>query len=326
MKAKKLIPILALTIGLSAFGGCTNVDQKVTFTNYWNENVLDTTAQINETLVYDVAFEANDVSLVDYTMQYTEGTYTANLVSATENGKTVYTYKTELSIKAHYTLNEETATFTDSVTSMVKFLAGSYGFQPISSEKEINASSPTAISAPLEACYPRYHYATKITYNEDGSAGASTVTRYSIDDTTADPSVDENSFEIDQKKFSYLDNEQLLVALRGINTRTTSAKFLVYSPFVEAVQKVSCTFSTEESKEFSFYKNGSADKVTETITCRPVSIVLDEPNPGATQKALIAKPVDTSKNTHRNIILSLETPLAYGLGTMIYTLRSVSYQ
>lgn len=326
MKAKKLIPILALAIGLSAFGGCTNVDQKVNFGNLWNESVVDTTAQINETLVYDVTFEANDVSLVDYTMQYTEGTYTANLVSSTENGKTVYTYKTELSIKAHYTLNEETATFTDSVTSTVKFLAGNYGFQPISSEKEINASSPTAIYTTLEDCYQCYHYKTKITYNEDGSAGEASVARYSIDDATAEPIIDDNSFEIDKKKFSYLDNEQLLVALRGIYPRTTSAKFLVYSPFVEVVQKVSCTFSTEESKEFSFYKNGGAEKVSETITCRPVSIVLDEQNPGATQKALIAKPIDTSKNTHRNIILSLETPLAYGLGTMIYTLRSVSYQ
>ena len=327
MKAKKLLPLLALVMGLSAFGGCTNADQKVNFGNFWNENVLDTSATIDETLVYDVAFDASETSLVEYKLNYTDGKYTTNLTSATENGKTVYTYTTQLNITAHYTLNEETKSFNDSVTSTVKFLSGEYGFQPISSEKDINGTTPSATTPEkVDGCYRQFHYTVKTTYNDDCSEGTTTVTKLPLEGETGEAKSSDDTFEIEQKKYGYLDNEQVLLALRGVRNTTTSAKLLVYSPFSLAVQKVSYAFTAEASKEFSFYKNGSAELVKSTITYRPVTVVLDEKNPGATQTAWIEKPADTSKNTNRNVMLRLETPLSYGLGTLIYTLNSVSYQ
>lgn len=326
MKAKKLIPLFALMLGLSSFGGCANADQKIAFSNYWNQDSTATAEAINETLTYDVTFEAEETSLVDYKLSYTDGKYTTNLVSAMEDGKTVYTYKTVLNITAHYNLNGSVYSSNDVVTSTVKFFAGEYGLQPISSEKEIKASSPTASYGTLEECYQTYHYTLKVAYNADGSAGTSTITQYSLSDPSATPISEEKSFDIDQKKFSYLDNEQLLFALRGIKNSTTSAKFLVYSPFSVAVQKVACSFSTEASAEFSFHKNGSEEKVKSAITYRPVTVVLDEQNPGATQTAWIAKTTTPTNNTNRNVMLRLETPLSYGLGTMVYTLSSVSYQ
>ena len=325
MKGKKLISILALVVGLSTFGSCTNADQKVNFGNFWNTSVLDLNAAINETLEYNVNFEASTSSLVEYQINYKDGKYTTSLISEKdESGKTVYVYKTQLNITAQYTLNGETAERKDSVTSTVKFFAGEYGLQPIYSEKDVNASSPTASTgATAKECYQQYHYTTKVVYNEDCSAGTSTVTYHP---TEGDPKAEENGFEIDKEKFSYLDNEQVLFALRGVRTSTSSAKVLVYSPFVETVQKVSWSFTEEKSDEFSFFKNGSAEKVTSTITYRPVSVVLDEKNPGATQTVWIAKPGDTANNTNRNVMLRLETPLSYGLGSLVYTLNSVSYQ
>ena len=325
MKGKKRISILALVIGLSTFGGCTNADQKVNFGNFWNTNVLDLNATINETLIYDVNFEAAESSLVDYQINYKDGKYTTNLVSEKdESGKTVYVYKTQLNITAQYTLNGETVEAQDSVTSTVKFLSGEYGLQPLSSEKDINASSPSAVTGTTaKDCFQQYHYSTKVVYNADCSNGTATVTYHP---TEGEPQPEEKSFEIEKKKFSYLDNEQLLFALRGVRNSTSSAKLLVYSPFVETVQKVAWTFSTEASDEFSFYKNGSEEKVKTTMTYRPVTVVLEEKNPGATQTAWIAKLTETANNTYRNVMLRLETPLPYGLGTLIYTLNSVNYQ
>ena len=70
-------------------------------------------------------------------------------------------------------------------------------------------------------------------------------------------------------------------------TLSTSAKFNVYSPFVQASQSVKTTFEAEKAIDFSFTKNGVA--VKDTIQYYPVSIVLNEKNSGSTQTAWIAK-------------------------------------
>lgn len=322
MKAKKLIPLLALTLGLSTLGGCTNSDQKVRFGNYWNVNALDTTKEAKDTemLEYDVTFKGASASLVDYKVDYSNGKYTTHLQYLEE--ESVYVYTTALNITAHYTLNGETKTVEDSITSEIKFRSGEYSLQPISSKKEINASSPIS-STPdkAEDCFVKFHYTVETTYNDDCSEGTSVVKNIP---TEGEPYVRENDFEIEQKKFSYLDNEQLLFALRGIPNNLSSAKVLVYSPFADAVQKVSMTYASDESAEFTLTKNGTEAK--SLITYRPVSVVLDEENPGATQTAWIAKYEDATANKHRNVMLRLETPLSYGLGTLTYTLKSISYQ
>ena len=320
---RKLIPsLLALVLGVSAFGACTNSDQKVDFSNYWNENPL-VAEEIHESLVYDVTFKANDTNLVDYKLDYKDGKYTTELTSKVENDKLVYTYATTLTITAIYTLGEATQESTDTVTSTVKFYEAGYGLQPISSTKEINASTPTpAANGEIDACYQKSHYTTSVSYNENCTEGKAVVTYYPEGDVEK---VYENTFEIEQKKFSYLDNEQLLLALRAVRNSTSSAKLNVYSPFIETVQKVSWSFESEASAPFTFTKNDEA--INPTITYRVAKMVLDEKNPGATQTVWIAKKPETSsdKNTHRNLMLRLETPLSYSLGSLVYTLNSVSY-
>lgn len=325
MKRKKIPAILALVVGLTALGGCTNSDQKVNIGNHWNVNAIDVNEAIHETLVYDVAFEANDTSLVEYQLNYKDGKYTTTLISEKVGSKTIYTYSTQLNITAQYTLNGVTEECNDVLTSTVKFYAAGDGLRPISSQKEINASTPTGITGLTASdCYAQSHYSIQITYNDDCTEGKSIVTN--LDPSMSNTPAKEKTFEIDEKKFRFLDNEQVLLVLRAVNNSTSSAKLNVYSPFAEAIQKVSLSFQTEESAEFSFYKNGSEEKVKSIITYRPVNFVLDEKNPGGTQTAWVAKATDTSKNTNRNIILRLETPLSYGLGSLIYTLNSATYQ
>lgn len=324
MKIKKLVPIIALIMGLSTLGGCTNSDQKIMFGALWNEHVNADKPQIHETLQYDVSFEAAESSLVGYKLNYKDGSYTTTLVGAEENGEFVYTYTTNLSIVAQYSLGTATAEFTDTVTSEVKFKAANYGLQPISSKKEFLSHSPeSSTSSTLENCYRFYHFTVETNYTSDCTEGKSVIVNYPVE---GDPVQKETSFEIDQDKYTYLDNEQLLAALRCIRNTTTSAKVNVYSPLIDATQKVSLTFAADASQEFTLSKNGAEAK-KETLTYRPVSVVLDERNPGATQTAWIAKYEDVNGyNKHRNVLLYLETPLSYGLGTLKYTLRSISYQ
>ena len=323
MKMKKLIPLLACIMGLSTLGGCTNADQKIIFGSLWYSNTNSDSETIHETLNYDVTFAAAESGFVNYKLNYKDGHYTTTLVSEGTGENLVYTYTTHLSIVAQYTLDGTTVEKTDTVTSEVKFKANNYGLQPISSNKEINSHSPQGNQVDsIEDCYKHFHYTVATTYQNGCTEGKSVVTQIVSEEETNSK---ENTFEIDQKKYTYLDNEQLLAALRCIRNSTTSAKVNVYSPFIDTVQAVSLTYAADVSKEFNLKKDGT--DVKETITYRPVSINLDERNPGATQTAWYAKGEDVNGvNKYRNVMLYLKTPLAYGLGDMEYTLISMDYQ
>ena len=317
MKIKKLAPILALTLCATAFSGCTG-DQRVSFNSYWQQNSLVKEA-INETLQYSVSFkEDNGLAKIGYGLSYDNGVYTTNLVSSEENGKVVYTYTTVFSITVTYTLGTQSESFTDSIVSVSKFYDAENALRPIYSEKAIVSHSPTSSGskAELDDCYQAFEYKAVTTYDAEGKSGTSVVTK-------KDNAPMEKSFEIDEKNYRYLDNESLLLAVRGLSSSTSSAKVMAYSPFAGSVQKISLTFATEASESFSFLKNGVES--TQNITYRPLSIVLGEENPGATQTAWIAKTTDAANNVNRNMILKLQTPLSYSLGTLTYLLTSVTY-
>ena len=72
--------------------------------------------------------------------------------------------------------------------------------------------------------------------------------------------------------------------------------------------------------EFTFTLDGSDAK--KAINYVPFSVSISSDNPGATQTVWIAKTEDPLKNTYRNVILRLETPIAYGAGSLVYELTS----
>lgn len=318
MKIKKLAPILAITLCVSALSGCTG-DQRVSFHSYWQQNSL-VKESIHETLIYDVAFEAEDgLDKIGYGLSYENGQYKTVLVSEEVDGKTVYTYTTEFTITATYTLGSNSESFTDRIVSVSKFYDAENALRPISSVKEIVSHSPVSGGSRLEVsdCYETFEYSAAITYDADGKEGKSIVTQ------KGEPPK-EKEFEINEKHYRYVDNEVLLFAVRGLSSSVDAAKVLAYSPFAGSVQTISLSFGQEASTDFTFFKNGAES--TPTITYRPLSIVLDEKNPGATQTAWIAKTTDAANNAHRNVILKLQTPLSYSLGTLVYTLSSATYQ
>ena len=312
MKMKKLAPVLALALCVSALSGCTG-KQQVSFNRFWQQNSLLTKEPIHETLVYDVSFESGSgLDKMGYGLSYENGVYKTVLTSEEVDGKIVYTYTTELTISATYTLGTESETVNDRVYSESKFYGAE--LKPISSKKEIVSHSPASGGSMLEVndCYDAFDYTVSIDY----------ATNKSVVTAKGETPV-ERSFEIDDDKYSYLDNEQILFALRGISSGVNSAKVLAYSPFAGTVQTVAWTFAQEASAKFTFEKNG--EEISPTITYRPVSIVLDEKNPGATQTAWIAKTTNDQNNTYRNVMLKLQTPLSYSLGTLVYTLNSATY-
>ena len=142
-------------------------------------------------------------------------------------------------------------------------------------------------------------------------------------DLTAEkPSPRTSNFSIETGGNSYIDNEEILFALRGV-TYDSAKSFQVYNASVDRVQTVRATPSESDSDSFDFSIGG--EEGAHSITYYPVSIGIAEEQSGGTQTAWYAGTTDTRRNTYRNVMLRLETPLAYSLGTLVYELQSAEF-
>ncbi len=319
MKRKTIKSILALFLGATCLTACSTA-QKVSFSEYWRADSA-TKQDITERLEYAVTYESND-SDTPYSLDYTNGKYVTELTTQTNaDGKKIYCYKTELTVTAVFVLDGEIAEFNDKTITEVQFEQSS-ALRPVYSRKEfVNHSPVSGLSSvtptSLSECYSTYDYVVETTYADNGE-GKCVLTNNDKE------SVRENDFALDVDKYTYLDNEQLLFALRGIKASASSSyTFMVYSPFASVGQKVKATFSSKEGTEFSYRRDGA--DVKETIEYYPASIVLDEKNSGTTQTAWYAAITNPQTNTYRNALLRLEVPLAYGLGTLTYQLTSADF-
>ena len=317
MKLKKFTTVLACVLAACSFAACTDKDKQVQLNPYWQENSQAFT-NIDEMLTYKVAFESDTgMNTIGYTVAYSDGEYTTHLQSTQENGENIYAYATKLTIKVTYTYGSESVTLDDCVTSVTKF---SETLKPISSDKEIISNSPVNTNGghtSVADCYASYHYTVSTTYSE--KEGVSTVTN--LKDAENPIEVRKETFNCTGGNYRYIDNEQLLFALRGVSNSTTTGKFRFYNPFIDELQLVKFTFDEESGQKFDYLENGNT--VSKDIAYRPVSITLDATNPGETQTAWFAKCSNPENNANRNLLLKLETPLSYNLGKLVYTLYSV---
>lgn len=321
MNKKTILSALASVTSALLLASCTNINYRVTFSDNWNTNTTNSTPSVTETLKYKVSYkESSGADAVNYDLNYTNGTYTATLSPVSlRDGTTGYKYETRLTIDVTYTLGETSETETDKMTSTVIFKNSGSSFQPISSVKEMVCHSPSNSSeaSKIEDCYLEYNYKIETSYESDLSKGKTAITNLAkTEDNTSS-----REFEIEDEKYTYLDNEQLLLALRGVSPTLNSAPtFLVYAPFTAAVQSIKTSFSTTTSAtSFTFSKNGQA--YTGDISYREVNVGIDSKTPGATQTLWIAeKATDPQRNLNRNIILKMETPISYNLGTLTYEL------
>lgn len=321
---KKFLSAIALTLCAATLTACAGTSQKVTFEEYWLEdagiapNVSPET--VLETLVYDVEFKKASGLNDDYTVDYKNGVYTTKLTL----NEGVYRYETSLSIKVTYTVDGQSDTMNDSIVSWVEFKKNAK-LQPIKSHKEIVCHSPEGGGATIETCYKKHDYTVDTTYNENGLGGKSVIVNNDSDnnsDTTEKVTLPK-TFTVEDK-YTCLDNEQLLFALRGLSQSTSTASVSVYAPFPGVVQTINVGYSSlEKGTEFTFEKNGVSKE--QVINYYPVSVKINAQLPGATQSVWIAETTNAHSNTFRNLILRLETPLSYNLGSLIYKLKSANF-
>ena len=317
MKLRNIALALAATLALSSLAACTDTDQKLLFNDYWETNSLVASSSIDETLEYKVTHEkGGGLEAIDYTLTYGEGKYVTTLKTHSQG----YIYTTSLTMPVTFQYkDDEAVSVTDTVTTEVIFLRSKDSLRPISSTKKVVSHTPANNSSgTTKSCYGEYDFSVVTTYPTEGKA-TSTIT---YNRTEGEPIVTTSTFTASDKKYSYLDNEQLLLALRAISSSTSSGSVKIYNPYVEAKQKINLSFSAETGAEFSYLLNGESVKTN--ITYRPVTLVIDDRNPGGTQTAWIAKTTKADNNVYGNMMLKLSVPLSYNFGYLVYDLVSVT--
>ena len=315
MRNKKILSIACLALSFSFLTACAGAPQKTNFNNAWNINSL-VFEQIDERLEYTVTFEKGES--FGYDLSYSNGSYVSTLKSAVdENGKNIYLYTTELSIDVTFTYGEQSSGILhDSVKTETAFYPAENGLAPISSKKWVTSHSPVGSKpSSLEDCYSAFTYEYAIMYND--GVGECTLVNGG--------KTEKYSFHYDKETRSYLDATQMLLVLRARPVRTNSTRIRSYNPFTKSIQTIACVARASAEGEFEYYKNGSETKEKQTISYRPFQFQLDENRPGFAQTAWIANTTNLELNTHRNVMLRLETPIYHSMGMLVYQLVSASY-
>ena len=319
---KFISAILAVALCGTAFASC-NQDNSVTFSPLWHEYAATAQHGKTEKLTYAVSFEQGSGLGFNYSVDYQNGAYTTTLTSyADEDGSLLYRYETQLTITVVYTCNGQSSEpFTDSVTSWVEFESAEKGLNPLKMHKEVKSHSPVSTTATtLTDSYVYYETTTDIDYT-NGTAIDVTVRP----DAQENKTTTRNLTVKKQDKYTCLDNEQLLVAIRGINPENNGAPaFSVYTPYTDAAQIIKAQFSSKVSQKIAnLTVNGT--KVEKEISYYPVSLSIDAKNSGMTQTLHVAAKVTSGANTYRNVVLRYEVPLSLNLGTLTYSLTEAVF-
>ncbi|MBQ8323388.1 MAG: hypothetical protein IJX91_05425 [Clostridia bacterium] len=323
MKRKKILSLTSLLLGAALFAGCTSTNYKIAFGDYWYYTVDAHPSETLEKLTYKIDF-TSDAGWNNYTVSYTNGVYETTLTTDKETyGREVYKYETKLTIDVAYAYDGKTSeTFTDTVTSTVyveKVLLA-----PIRSVKNVISHSPVNGDMTDETVKNLgYDYTVDVDY----VTKKRTVTNNKLEENAANRSktIDVEIDEKDTEKYSLIDNEALLLALRAVNpSSSASHELLVYAPFSEETQKITASYASKEIAEgISFKKDGVV--ITEDIYYNAVTLSINSNNSGASQTVWVANASNVKANDYRNVILRYEAPVSYNLGTLVYTLESAQF-
>jgi hypothetical protein len=315
-KRNKLAYFAAVMASTVTLASCNNTPVKTTFDPYWQTDILQT-VKISETLTYEITFKASEKSLNNYGLKYETGSYVTTLNSKMVNGEMLYVYETQLNIKGELSFEDNVHTFEDSVTTSVEFKNAANGLAPIQSTKTYVCHSPRNVKATAETKFADWKETGEVKVNH--AEKTASILRNS--QTT--PYV--SSIYLKKEKHSWLDNEQVLTALRAVHQADNAGyKFHVYAPFTRAVQTVSATFGKKSVVE-NFALTINEQSFLGDVSYFPVTLILDEKDKGSEQELWIAACTDVRNNTHRNVILKNVVYLPYSYGSLTYTLKTVSF-
>ncbi len=332
MKKKLLIATsLVMAVGLTALTGCSSAVSTSFSANWYKNTSLSTNISgTDETLVYKVEYDGSEKTNGAYTLNYENGVYTTRFTNTTytwSDGsvENVYSYTTSFSVDITYTVNGESATYTDSVTSNVIFRACDKSLTPIKSEKTVSSHSPAKNSPEsLEEAVAYYNYTFVTQYDKEVGSANLTYTKLAGDTSSLKDNSKDFAIADD---YSYLDNEQLLLAIRGMDMGSSASEtVLCLNASTKAVQAINVSNSAVSEGEFKFNLDGvDMPENGHKLTYNEVSVAINSVQSGTAQTCYFAERTSAENNVYRNVMLYMSAPLPYSLGSLTYTLTDADF-
>lgn len=336
MKFLKSISTVALALTLLLSAGCS-ANQPVVKSNlfagsHWLKSTeVGGVGQVDETCVYDITFKANTPTENSETTEFLSasdfsGTLTTKLTKASYNEQECYKFTTEMSVTGTYHYKDQSAIITDYACSEVYFLGLTSSLAPLYSKKYTCNTSPLISSILNTAQFITMEYTVESVY--DLTEKTATVTLIGGDKSTEGYKYSESQkvYENYAKSGSFFDNESLLFIPRAADFAEGgfSQVFYTIDAPAEKIHKmllsVNSNAPTSEVELEKFISGGIEHSQKFPVYNATISI----------SNTFSGSDIDlyyaTDVANHQRRLIKMETQLPYTCGTLVYTLKEVSYK
>ncbi len=340
---KKRVIAAILTAGLSAtllLTSCTQGNQQLQFNPNWHQDTSSSNELydgIDETLTYDISFSASEgLNSGKYDVNYCVDASGAPLpgsyvLKTTGNDATGYELRATATIPVLYTYDEATVWHEEKMESVVRFGKTGTKLNPSYSFSSINSYAPSwNTPTKLEECFVEYDYTLEITYANESAGIEQTVSvcdnvgtflgEVKTDDTIR--------FDIDRSTYTYLDNEQIFFALRGLNNSTMAGTSYFNSYNLAKKNVVNYAVTAKEQGSTKDFKDTTINEVPigdVAVDYNAVTLTLNEKNRGAGYELWYAKTTSANSNAYRNVLLKIKQDANLAMGHFNYTLKSATW-
>jgi hypothetical protein len=359
---KKITKIMALALvagSVFTFAACGSSKDLTTTNAYWDTRVVkDDLSESSEwftkkeVATYSISFEegTNTSYSVNYvldgskTAEYTTEFYAqkfdwnndAYADYKTDKTESVYVYKTTLALSGTYSVKAsgETKDFDDTIESVCYFRSANGNLQPVYSLQIVKNTLPSSLTAntiadafvELDSVYETFY-----NYN---CTEAYVKTTDNLTNTSTDKKVNVDG------NYSLFDRNELNVALRSFTSGSSTYVFDVMIAAEGATQSYQTSYGTSSylSSEtdgtiidalnsvspdsYIFTGKNSDGEVKYEYNVATLSLVSSMP--GSSITYWYAAVPSNSFNSARATMLKISSPLSFSLGTINYSLKSLS--
>lgn len=303
----------------SCMGGNTKTYQMFA-SSYWLPSSGSDVGDVEEICVYNISFkEATPENEGDLVLKSDlSGTLTTTLSTTTYNGVKCYKFMCEAQFTGSYFYGDQTAKADSSTTSTSYFLGLSNKLAPLYSTKEVKNVIP-ANGEKMQ--FPVFHYKTETVYDRNANSATVTVAKGEECDQSLNIQEGSRTYEKLTKSGTIIDNECLLFAPRAADLEEG---FYAYFATIDALSQkvhkmVLSVDSSTPSSELSLNYTINGVPQTPKLNCYNANIAISDTFSGSAIKLCYSDSVALRKR-----LIKMETSYAYSLGSLVYTLTSVT--